>query len=65
MSNFMKIRPLGTEYFHADRWRDGQIDMTRLIVAFCNFVEVPMNTPASFREFGRVFIFLWWVLFKR
>jgi len=65
MSNFMKIRPLGAEYFHADRWRDGQIDMTRLIVAFWNFVEVPINTPAPFREFGRVFIFLWRVLFKR
>jgi hypothetical protein len=30
---FMKILPVGTELFHAD----GQTDMVKLIVAFCNF----------------------------
>jgi hypothetical protein len=30
---FVKIRPLGTELFHAYR----QTDMTKLVVAFCNF----------------------------
>jgi len=58
MSNFMKIRQLGAEYFHADRRRDGQIDMKRLIVAFWNFAEVPIHTPAPFRDVGRVLIFL-------
>jgi len=35
----MKIRPVRAELFHAD----GQIDMTKLIVAFRNFVNAPKN----------------------
>jgi len=31
----MKIRPVGAELFRADR----QTDITKLIVAFCNFVN--------------------------
>ena len=41
MSNFMKIRPVGAELFHADRRTDGQTDMTKIIVAFRNFVNAP------------------------
>jgi hypothetical protein len=63
--NFMKIRPLGAEFFHAYGRRDGQIDMTRLIVAFWNFAKAPINTPAPFRGFGLVFVLLWRVLFRR
>jgi len=37
ISNFMKIRPVGAELFHAD----GQTDMTKLIVAFHNFANAP------------------------
>ena len=39
MSNFMKIRPVGAEAFHADGQIDGQRDrdMTKLIVTFCSF----------------------------
>jgi hypothetical protein len=37
MSSFMKIRLVGVELFHAD----GRTDMTKLIVAFCNFAEAP------------------------
>jgi hypothetical protein len=33
----MKIPPVGAELFHAD----GQTDMTKLIVAFRNFVNAP------------------------
>jgi hypothetical protein len=33
--NFMKIRPVGAELFHADR----RTDMTKLIVAFRNFAQ--------------------------
>jgi D-mannonate dehydratase len=33
ISNFMKIRPFGTELFHADRETDGRTDMTKLMVA--------------------------------
>jgi len=50
-SDFMKIRPVGAELFHADRWTDGwtdgQIDMTKLIVAFRNFVNAPTNVTAK------------------
>ena len=37
ISNFMKIRPMGVELFQAD----GQTDMTKLTVAFRNFVNAP------------------------
>ena len=33
----MKIRPVGTEVFYADRRMDGQTDMTKLVVAYSNF----------------------------
>jgi hypothetical protein len=36
-SNFMKIRPVGAELFHAD----GRTDMTKLIVAFRSFADAP------------------------
>ena len=37
MSNLMKIRPVGAEFFHAD----GQTDMTKLIGPFRNFGNAP------------------------
>jgi hypothetical protein len=37
ISNFMKIRPVVAELFHAD----GQTDMTKLTVAYCNFAKAP------------------------
>jgi hypothetical protein len=37
ISNFMKICPMGAEMFHADRWTD----MTKLIIALCNFANAP------------------------
>jgi hypothetical protein len=40
MSNFMKIRAVVAEVFHAD----GQIDKTKLIFAFRNFVNEPKNS---------------------
>jgi hypothetical protein len=39
----MKIRPLGAKLFHADAWADRQTDMTKLIVTFHNFANVPKN----------------------
>jgi len=36
----MKIRPVGTELFHAD----GRTDITELKVAFRNFVNEPKNS---------------------
>ena len=38
--SFMKIHPVGGELFHADR----RTDMTKLIVAFRNFANVPKLT---------------------
>jgi hypothetical protein len=38
-SNFMKIRPVGAELLHADR----RTDMTKLIVAFRNFVNARIH----------------------
>jgi hypothetical protein len=35
----MKIHPVGAELFRAD----GQTDMTKLIVAFCNSSNAPKN----------------------
>jgi len=35
----MKIRPVGAKLFH----KDGQTDMTNLIVAFYNFAKAPKN----------------------
>jgi len=39
----MKIRPVEAELFHAD----GQTDMTKLIVAFHNFANVPKNQTVN------------------
>ena len=43
--NFMKIRPVGFELFHADRQTDrrtdGQTDAMKLIVAFRKFANAP------------------------
>jgi len=39
ISNFMKIRPLGAELFHAD----GQTDMKKLIVVFLDLANAPKN----------------------
>ena len=43
MKNFVKIRPVKVELFHADRQADRRIDMTKLIVAFRNFSNAPKN----------------------
>jgi hypothetical protein len=39
----MKIRPVGVELFHSDGGTDGQTDITKLIVGFRNFANVPEN----------------------
>jgi hypothetical protein len=40
------MRPVGVELFHAD----GRTDMTKLIVAFCNFPKAP-EKPLSLPRF--------------
>jgi hypothetical protein len=39
ISNFMEIRLLGSEFFHAD----AHTDMTKLIIAFRSFSNAPKN----------------------
>jgi len=39
ISNFMKNRPVGAEFFHAD----GRTDLPMLIVGFRNFANAPKN----------------------
>jgi len=36
----MAIHPVGAKLLHADRQTDGQTDMTKLKVTFCNFVNM-------------------------
>jgi hypothetical protein len=45
---FMKIRPVGTELFHAE----GRTDM-KLIVAFRNFANAPKKNPIASLRFHR------------
>jgi len=45
--NFMKIRPVGAELFHADKRTDGHRDMTKLIITFLNFTNALKITPYS------------------
>jgi hypothetical protein len=42
----MNILPVGAELFHADGQTDGRTDLTKLIVAFCNFANAPKNERA-------------------
>ena len=46
ISNFMKIRPVGAEIFHAE----GRTDMTKLKVAFRNFANAPKNSDYFSRQ---------------
>jgi len=53
MSNFMKIRLVADEFFHAairkaDGQTNGRTDMMKIIVAFRNFGKVPNNISSLF-----------------
>jgi Fe-S-cluster formation regulator IscX/YfhJ len=54
ISNFMKLRSVGDELFHVDgridRQTDRQTDMTKVIVAFRNFVNAPIKSNTDFRS---------------
>jgi len=41
ISNFMKIRPVGAELFHADGRTNRRTGMAKLIVVFRNFANAP------------------------
>jgi hypothetical protein len=42
----MKVCAVGTEVYYKDR----QTDMTKLIVALCNFANVPSSNKTSSKE---------------
>ena len=39
----MKIRPVGSELFHAGGRPEVRTEIRKLIVAFCNFANAPKN----------------------
>jgi len=39
----MKVCPVEADLFHADEQTDTQTDMTKLVVAFHNFANMPKN----------------------
>jgi len=43
ISSFMKIHPVGDKLFHVDR----QTDMTKLMVIFCYFANMPKNQKST------------------
>jgi len=43
VSDFIEIRPVEAELFHAD----GRTEMTKLVVAFRNVTNVPKNVRAT------------------
>jgi len=40
---FVKIRSVGAQLFHAERRKDERTDMTKLILAFLNFLNTSKN----------------------
>jgi hypothetical protein len=50
ISDFMKICPVGKELFHVDR----RTDMTKMLVAFCNFATCLQTYKIFFFGLGRV-----------
>ena len=53
----MKIRPVGAELFHVDRWKGGQRDMAKLTVAFRNFSRAPKNESININNKNPTFNF--------
>ena len=47
MSNFVKIRPVKAELFHADGQRDRQTDMMELVVDFLIYANASKILPGS------------------
>ena len=50
LSNFIKIRPVGAELFHAGGQTDRQTDMTKVIVDFRNFANERKNCSCPRHE---------------
>jgi hypothetical protein len=48
ISNLVKIRPVGTELFHAGGQIDGQTDIKKLIATYRNFANAPKHVPLKY-----------------
>ena len=59
VSYFMRIRPAGAE-FHAD----GRKDMTKLVAAFCSFVNAKKNTRTIFQMAVVTTCTIWCYIFE-
>jgi len=49
-SNFIKMRPVGAELFHADGRTDGQTEMTKLIIVLRSFANAPHYNGSYFKS---------------
>jgi hypothetical protein len=61
ISSFIKIRPVGAYLCHADRRTDGQMDVSKLTVAFRNTSNAPKNdepTKSRLAELSGLSIYL-------
>ena len=56
--NFIKIRPVGPEMFHAGGWTDRRTDMTKLIVAFAILRRL-LTTEGNLYYWIFLFSILW------
>jgi hypothetical protein len=58
----MKIRPAGTELFHAD----GRTDMTKLIASFRNSANVPKTIKENWNKFIVIYYenYYIWIIFS-
>ena len=54
MSNFMKVCLVGADLFYADRLTAEQTDISKLVVAFRNFANVPKNGGHGHRQHGEL-----------
>jgi len=48
-SDFIKVRPVGAELFHADGRAHGQTDLTKLIIPFRGFAKAHEYTGTYFK----------------
>ena len=58
----MKIRPLGVQLFYADGRTDGQTDVMKIIIAFCNSANAPKkhtHTSVLIYVYNIVYIYIY------
>ena len=52
LSGGSRVVPCG----RTDGWTDGQTDMTKLIIAFCNFMNAPESSPRRPRHMQECYL---------